>query len=69
LLIEAARTCGLPIRVSAQNVQAVSASTFRTAARRPLNSRLDNRRLQECLGIELPNWQVHVQRFVEEIAG
>ena len=69
LLIETARARGLPIRVSAQNVQAVPASTFRMAAHRPLNSRLDNRRLQEGLGIELPDWQVHVRRFVEEIAG
>jgi dTDP-4-dehydrorhamnose reductase len=68
LLIEAARARGLPIRVLAQNIEAVSASTFRTAARRPLNSRLDNRCLQQRLGIELPNWQVHVRRFVEEFA-
>lgn len=69
LLIESARARGLPIRVSPQNIEAVPASTFRTAARRPLNSRLDNRRLQQRLGIELPAWQLHVRRFIEEIAG
>ena len=69
LLIESARARGVPIRVAAHNIEAVPASTFRTAARRPLNSRLDNQRLQQRLGIELPSWQVHVRRFVEEIAG
>ncbi len=69
LLIESARARGLPVRVSRENIVPVPASTFRTAARRPMNSRLDNGRLQQRLGIELPNWQVHVRRFVEEIAG
>jgi len=69
LLIEAARARGLPIRVSRQNIEPVPASTFRTTARRPRNSRLDNTLLQQHLGIELPSWQVHVRRFVEEIAG
>ena len=67
-LIEQARARGLPIRVSPENIVAVPASTFRARARRPINSRLDNRRVQQSLQIELPDWRVHVRRFVEEIA-
>ena len=68
-LIELARARGMPIRVSTQNILPVPASTFRAPARRPLNSRLDNRRLQQGLAIELPDWRVHVCRFVEQIPG
>jgi len=68
LLIESARARGIPIRVSPENVLPVAASTFRTPARRPMNSRLDNRRLQQSLGIELPAWQAHVRRFIDQIA-
>jgi len=69
LLIESARSRGLPVRVSRENIVPVAASSVAAPARRPKNSRLDNRRLEQYLGVELPDWQVHVRRFVDEIAG
>lgn len=68
-LIQAARERGLPIQVAADAIVAVPASTFPAPARRPLNSRLDNRLLEQRLGLKLPDWRVHVRRFVEEIGG
>jgi len=68
-LIEAARARGMPIRVAQANILPVPAATFSAPARRPMNSRLDNRRLQQALGIELPDWRVHLRRFVDEVAG
>jgi dTDP-4-dehydrorhamnose reductase len=68
-LIEAARAHGLPIQVAANAILPVPASTFPAPARRPLNSRLNNRLLEQRLGLQLPDWRVHVRRFVEEIAG
>jgi dTDP-4-dehydrorhamnose reductase len=68
-LIETARSRGLPVQVAADAITPVPASTFASPARRPLNSRLDNRLLEQRFGLELPDWRVHVRRFVEEIAG
>jgi len=68
-LIEAARARGLPIKVAAGEIAPVPASTFPAPARRPLNSRLDNRLLEQRFGLQLPDWRLHVRRFVEEIAG
>ncbi len=50
-----------------QDVAPVPTSTFVTAARRPLNSRLDCGKLQQALGIELPAWQPGVNAMLTEI--
>jgi dTDP-4-dehydrorhamnose reductase len=68
-LIETARAHGLPMQVAADAIVPVPASTFPAPARRPLNSRLNNRLLEQRLGLQLPDWRLHVRRFVEEIAG
>jgi len=68
-LIEAARARGLPITVAAGDIAPVPASAFPAPARRPLNSRLDNRLLEQRFGLHLPDWRMHVGRFVAEIAG
>jgi dTDP-4-dehydrorhamnose reductase len=68
-LIETARRRGLPIRVVAEHIAPVPASAFPAPAARPLNSLLDNRLLESRFGLELPDWRVHLCRFVEEIAG
>jgi len=44
----------------------VSSDEFPTAARRPLNSRLDTRKLQATFGLTLPPWQNGVNRMLEE---
>jgi dTDP-4-dehydrorhamnose reductase len=68
LLVEAARSAGLPVRVAPQDIEPVPATAFPAPARRPRNSLLDNRRLCEHFGLALPDWKVHVQRFVDELA-
>lgn len=55
----------LPLKV--QSVQAVPTSAFPTPARRPLNSRLDTRKLQDHVGLQLPHWQQGVVRMLREI--
>lgn len=68
-LIEAARARGVPIRVADSAIVPVPASAFPAPARRPLNSRLHNRLLEQRFGLQLPDWRVHVRRFVDQIAG
>ncbi len=45
----------------------VPSSAFPTPAKRPLNSRLDTRRLQQAFGLTLPHWQRGVDRLLAEI--
>jgi len=48
-------------------IVAVPASTFPTPAKRPLNSRLCNEKLQQTFGLMLPPWRQGVDRMLAEI--
>ncbi|MDR0224972.1 MAG: dTDP-4-dehydrorhamnose reductase [Burkholderiaceae bacterium] len=50
-----------------RQIDAVPTTAFPTPARRPHNSRLDTRRLQQTFGLRLPDWQVGVDRMLREI--
>ena len=66
-VIEWARARGHAIRVPAAAISAVPTSAYPTPARRPLNSRLDTRKLQSAFGLQLPHWQPGVARMLTEI--
>jgi len=68
-VIEWARANGLPVKVAADAVKRVPTSGYPTPARRPMNSRLDTRKLQRALGLALPHWQTGVQRMLMEAYG
>jgi dTDP-4-dehydrorhamnose reductase len=50
-----------------KEIAPVPSSAFATAARRPLNSRLDSSKLQQALGTQLPAWQVGVDAMLADI--
>lgn len=66
-VIEAARARGLPVTVAADQLHPVLTANYPTAARRPLNSRLDTRKLRCTFGLHLPDWQTGVDRMLQEI--
>ena len=55
------------IKIVANEILAVASGALATAAARPLNSRLDTRRLQAVFGLSLPPWQHGVDRLLAEI--
>lgn len=55
---------GLPLKVS--DIAPVPTTSFPTPAQRPLNSRLDTRKLQQAFGLVLPAWQLGVNRMLAE---
>ena len=55
------------VKTAAGGVQPIASNQYPAAARRPLNSRLDTRRLQAVFGLTLPHWQAGVARVLEEI--
>ena len=68
-VIEQAARLGHPLKVAAAQVSATSTASYPTPAKRPLNSRLDTRKLQSTFGLTLPHWQSGVQRMLTEITG
>jgi dTDP-4-dehydrorhamnose reductase len=62
-----ARARAAPVRVADDAVEWVPSSAYPTAARRPLNSRLDTSKLRARFGLELPAWQSGVDRMLTEI--
>jgi dTDP-4-dehydrorhamnose reductase len=65
-VIEWARANGLPVRVAPGEIRPVPTSGYPTPAARPLNSRLDTRKLREAFGLELPHWRTGVERMLRE---
>jgi dTDP-4-dehydrorhamnose reductase len=66
-VLNQARQAGVNLTVAAENVIAVPTNAFPLPARRPLNSRLDARKLQTTFDMHLPLWQVGVARMLTEI--
>jgi dTDP-4-dehydrorhamnose reductase len=48
-------------------VRRILTQDYPTAARRPMNSRLDNSKLERIYGIKLPHWRVSLKTCVEQL--
>lgn len=68
LALEHAAQCGIALRAAPRSLRAVATADMPSPARRPLNSRLDTRRLQETFGSQLPAWEADVRAAVAQIA-
>lgn len=66
-VIDFARQAGIEVKVSPEAIQPVPTSAFPTAAKRPMNSRLDTTKLQNTFDLKLPHWQIGVTRMLTEI--
>ena len=66
-VLDTARALKPELAFRTQEVAPVPSSAFPTAARRPLNSRLDTTRLRDRFGLALPHWQSGVRRMLAEI--
>lgn len=67
LAIEHAAHCGLPLKIQAGNIRAIPSGEYPVAASRPVNSRLDTRKLQSRFDLALPPWQDGVRTVVAEL--
>jgi dTDP-4-dehydrorhamnose reductase len=68
-VVETARAAGQPIRVEPDAIHPVPSTAFTAAAKRPANSRLSTRKLQQAFGLVLPDWRQGVDRMLTEIIG
>lgn len=65
--IEWARQRGHVVKVSPDRIVAIPTTAYPTPAQRPLNSRLNTRKLQSTFDITLPHWQQGVERMLTEV--
>jgi dTDP-4-dehydrorhamnose reductase len=66
-VLDTARELRPDLRLTVQEVTPVPTSGFPLPARRPMNSRLDTRRLRGTFNLVLPPWQQGVRRMLTEI--
>jgi dTDP-4-dehydrorhamnose reductase len=64
-----AREAGVVLKVQPEAVEAVPSSKFPTAARRPLNSRLDTGKLRAAFDLQLPRWEEGVAQVLRKVLG
>ena len=66
-VIEWARTNGQSIKAASEAVRPIPTSQYPTPAARPLNSRLSTDKISRVFTLDLPYWQVGVERTLREI--
>lgn len=57
------------IELLVKDIHPVLTTAFPTPAQRPLNSRLNNHKLQQTFNLILPDWSIGVQRMLTELLG
>jgi dTDP-4-dehydrorhamnose reductase len=62
-----ARAQGKALKLDDAQLKAIPSADYKTAAQRPLNSRLDCGKLKSQLGLHIPHWQQGVDRMLAEI--
>lgn len=65
-VIDWATARGCPLRTASDNILPIATADYSTAAARPLNSRLDTRRVQSVFGLTMPAWERGVERMLTE---
>ena len=65
--IETARTAGLAIHIRPEGILPIASAEYKTAALRPLNSRLNVRKIQNGFGLVMPDWQCGADRLLRTL--
>jgi dTDP-4-dehydrorhamnose reductase len=66
-VIRAAIAAGKPLKLSAENIKAITTAEYPLPAPRPANSYLDTGKLQKAFGLRLPPWQNGLDHVLQQI--
>jgi dTDP-4-dehydrorhamnose reductase len=63
---EAARL-GLQTLMTSKDIKPILSDAYPTLAKRPMNSRLDNKKIKKTFMLELPHWEEEVKRILKAL--
>ncbi len=63
-----AQAPGFALHLQPEAITPIASAEYPSAARRPLNSRLDCRRLEKDFGLRMPDWQPYLERMLQLLA-
>ncbi|UCV17109.1 dTDP-4-dehydrorhamnose reductase [Quatrionicoccus australiensis] len=66
-VVRAAIAAGKPLKLSPENIKAITTAEYPLPAPRPTNSHLDTCKLQETFGLILPPWQNGLNHVLQQI--
>jgi dTDP-4-dehydrorhamnose reductase len=66
-VLDYARQRGIELKIAENAISAIPTSAYPTPAQRPLNSRLNIEKLQNQFDLQLPDWQLGVERMLAEV--
>lgn len=68
-IINRAQANGIKIRLIPQKISPIPTEDYPLPAKRPKNSRMNTSALSLALGLQLPDWKLHVDRTVDHLTG
>lgn len=66
-VVARARHNAAALKVAQEGIVAITAADYPLPAARPQNSRMDCSALSDALGLQMPNWAIHVDRVVDQL--
>jgi dTDP-4-dehydrorhamnose reductase len=66
-ILDEAIGLGLKISMTSQDIKPISSDLYPTIAKRPMNSRLDTKKIKKTFMLELPHWKEEVKKVLKEI--
>lgn len=66
-VVSEALAAGKPLQLSPDAIRAIPASEYPTAAKRPVNSRLNTHKFRSTFGLKLPGWESGVRHILQQI--
>ncbi|MEF3168425.1 MAG: dTDP-4-dehydrorhamnose reductase [Deltaproteobacteria bacterium] len=68
-VVDRARSLQPGLALAPEGIRPIPSEAYASPARRPRNSLLDTKKLCRALDLYLPDWTVHVDRVIEQMAG
>ena len=66
-IVETAMMNGKNLKTATGSIEPISSSNYKAAAHRPLNSRLNCKKIEQYFSIRIPDWKLGVRRVTEEL--
>lgn len=67
MVVKAGHCYGKSLKLSAENINAITTSEYPTPAKRPYNSSLNTDKFQSAFGLVLPDWKVGVGHVLTQV--